>query len=203
MKLGIVCYPTVGGSGAVAAELGKQLAGRGHEVHVISYRLPFRFGDFHQNICFHEVDVSAYPLFDYPPHVLALAWLLDRYAPLWSLELPLLGILGRGITLLGLAMILWPVMQFLLAHTGLVPFSKATTLVTTGLYRLTRNPMYLGMVLILLGAALVFGSLGALLPLPLFVIIIQRRFILGEERFLEATFGNEYRAYRQRVRRWI
>jgi N-acetyl-alpha-D-glucosaminyl L-malate synthase BshA len=73
MKLGIVCYPTVGGSGAVAAELGKQLAGRGHEVHVISYKLPFRFGDFHRNICFHEVDVSSYPLFDYPPHVLALA----------------------------------------------------------------------------------------------------------------------------------
>jgi N-acetyl-alpha-D-glucosaminyl L-malate synthase BshA len=73
MKLGIVCYPTVGGSGAVAAELGKQLAGRGHEVHVISYRLPFRLGDFQQNICFHEVDVSAYPLFDYPPHDLALA----------------------------------------------------------------------------------------------------------------------------------
>ena len=73
MRLGIVCYPTVGGSGAVAAELGKQLAGRGHEVHVISYKLPFRFGDFHQNICFHEVDVSSYPLFDYPPHVLALA----------------------------------------------------------------------------------------------------------------------------------
>ena len=73
MKLGIVCYPTVGGSGAVAAELGKQMASRGHEVHVISYRLPFRFGDFQQNICFHEVDVSSYPLFEYPPHDLALA----------------------------------------------------------------------------------------------------------------------------------
>jgi len=73
MKLGIVCYPTVGGSGAVAAELGKHLASRGHEVHVISYRLPFRFGDFQQNICFHEVDVSSYPLFEYPPHDLALA----------------------------------------------------------------------------------------------------------------------------------
>ena len=73
MKLGIVCYPTVGGSGAVAAELGKQLASRGHEVHVISYRLPFRLGDFQQNICFHEVDVSSYPLFEFPPHDLALA----------------------------------------------------------------------------------------------------------------------------------
>ncbi|HUL76873.1 MAG TPA: N-acetyl-alpha-D-glucosaminyl L-malate synthase BshA, partial [Vicinamibacteria bacterium] len=73
MRLGIVCYPTVGGSGAVAAELGKQLARRGHDVHVISYRLPFRLGDFQQNICFHEVDVSTYPLFEYPPHDLALA----------------------------------------------------------------------------------------------------------------------------------
>ncbi|MCG6919452.1 MAG: N-acetyl-alpha-D-glucosaminyl L-malate synthase BshA [Acidobacteria bacterium] len=73
MRLGIVCYPTVGGSGAMAAELGKQMAGRGHEVHVISYRLPFRFGDFQQNICFHQVDVSSYPLFEFPPHDLALA----------------------------------------------------------------------------------------------------------------------------------
>ena len=73
MRIGIVCYPTVGGSGAVAAELGKQLARRGHDIHVISYRLPFRLGDFQQNICFHEVDVSSYPLFEYPPHDLALA----------------------------------------------------------------------------------------------------------------------------------
>ncbi len=73
MRIGIVCYPTVGGSGAVAAELGKQLARRGHDVHVISYRLPFRLGDFQHNICFHEVDVSSYPLFEFPPHDLALA----------------------------------------------------------------------------------------------------------------------------------
>jgi L-malate glycosyltransferase len=73
MNIGITCYPTVGGSGAVAAELGKQLALRGHEVHFVSYRLPFRLREFHQNIRFHEVDVSTYPLFEYPPHDLALA----------------------------------------------------------------------------------------------------------------------------------
>jgi N-acetyl-alpha-D-glucosaminyl L-malate synthase BshA len=73
MNIGITCYPTVGGSGAVAAELGKELARRGHEIHFISYRLPFRLGDFQKNICFHEVDVSSYPLFEYPPHDLALA----------------------------------------------------------------------------------------------------------------------------------
>jgi N-acetyl-alpha-D-glucosaminyl L-malate synthase BshA len=73
VRIGIVCYPTVGGSGAVAAELGKQLARRGHDIHVISYRLPFRLGELQQNICFHEVDISTYPLFEYPPHDLALA----------------------------------------------------------------------------------------------------------------------------------
>jgi len=73
VNIGITCYPTVGGSGAVAAELGKQLANRGHKVHFVSYRLPFRLGEFNQNIQFHEVDVASYPLFEYPPHDLALA----------------------------------------------------------------------------------------------------------------------------------
>ena len=87
MRIGIVCYPTVGGSGAVAAELGKQLARRGHDIHVISYRLPFRLGDFQQNICFHEVDVSSYPLFEYPPHDLALAVKMAEAAREHGLEL--------------------------------------------------------------------------------------------------------------------
>jgi N-acetyl-alpha-D-glucosaminyl L-malate synthase BshA len=87
VRLGIVCYPTVGGSGAVAAELGKQLARRGHEIHVISYRLPFRLGGFQQNICFHEVDVSSYPLFEYPPHELALAVKMAEAARDHGLEL--------------------------------------------------------------------------------------------------------------------
>lgn len=73
MRIGVTCYPTLGGSGAVAAELGKQLARRGHEVHFISYRLPFRLAGFQENIRFHEVDVSTYPLFEHPPHDLALA----------------------------------------------------------------------------------------------------------------------------------
>jgi N-acetyl-alpha-D-glucosaminyl L-malate synthase BshA len=73
MKIGITCYPTVGGSGAVAAELGKQLARRGHSVHFVSYRLPFRLDDFNENIRYHEVDLATYSLFEYPPHDLALA----------------------------------------------------------------------------------------------------------------------------------
>ena len=87
MKIGIACYPTVGGSGAVAAELGKQLARRGHDIHFVSYRLPFRLADFQENICFHEVDVSTYVLFEYPPYDLALAATLAEAAREHRLDL--------------------------------------------------------------------------------------------------------------------
>lgn len=73
MKIGIVCYPTYGGSGVVATELGKGLASRGHEVHFISYRQPARLDAFHENIFYKEVRFANYPLFDYPPYETALA----------------------------------------------------------------------------------------------------------------------------------
>lgn len=73
MKIGITCYPTYGGSGAVATELGIALAARGHEVHFISYAQPFRLPSFLPRVFFHEVDVGRYPLFEYPPYDLALA----------------------------------------------------------------------------------------------------------------------------------
>jgi N-acetyl-alpha-D-glucosaminyl L-malate synthase BshA len=72
MKIGIVCYPTYGGSGVVATELGKGLARKGHEVHFITYSEPVRLGSFSGNIFFHEVYVSEYPLFKYPPYELVL-----------------------------------------------------------------------------------------------------------------------------------
>ncbi len=73
VKIGITCYPTYGGSGAVATELGLALAARGHEVHFITYQQPFRLPSFVPRIYFHEVDVGRYPLFEYPPYDLALA----------------------------------------------------------------------------------------------------------------------------------
>ncbi|HEY9230413.1 MAG TPA: N-acetyl-alpha-D-glucosaminyl L-malate synthase BshA [Gemmatimonadaceae bacterium] len=73
MKIGITCYPTYGGSGAVATELGIALARRGHEIHFITYQQPFRLPAFSPRIYFHEVDVGRYPLFEYPPYDLALA----------------------------------------------------------------------------------------------------------------------------------
>lgn len=87
--------------------------------------------------------------------------------------------------------------------TPVVPFETSTSLVTGGWFRVTRNPMYLGLTLILLGVALIDGTLGAFLPLPVFVAILHFRFIRAEERFLEAIFGERYRSYRLQVRRWI
>ena len=73
MKIGIVCYPTFGGSGVVATELGKALADNGHQVHFVTYNQPARLDFFSENLFYHEVSVSKYPLFDYPPYELALA----------------------------------------------------------------------------------------------------------------------------------
>jgi N-acetyl-alpha-D-glucosaminyl L-malate synthase BshA len=73
MKIGIVCYPTYGGSGVIATELGKALAGKDHKVHFITYKQPFRLDSFHENIRFHEVNFTNYPLFEYPPYETALA----------------------------------------------------------------------------------------------------------------------------------
>jgi N-acetyl-alpha-D-glucosaminyl L-malate synthase BshA len=73
MKIGIVCYPTFGGSGVLATELGKALAQKGHQIHFISYQQPVRLNGFIPNIFYHEVQVPTYPLFDYPPYETALA----------------------------------------------------------------------------------------------------------------------------------
>lgn len=87
MKIGITCYPTYGGSGAVATELGIALAARGHEIHFITYRQPFRLPEFLPNVYFHEVDVGRYPLFEYPPYDLALAVRMHEAVMMHRLEI--------------------------------------------------------------------------------------------------------------------
>jgi N-acetyl-alpha-D-glucosaminyl L-malate synthase BshA len=87
MKIGITCYPTYGGSGVVATELGVELAERGHEIHFISYAQPIRLTELHHNIHYHEVDVSRYPLFEYPPYDLALATRMAEVSELYDLDL--------------------------------------------------------------------------------------------------------------------
>jgi N-acetyl-alpha-D-glucosaminyl L-malate synthase BshA len=87
MKIGITCYPTYGGSGVVATELGIELAARGHEIHFITYSPPFRLNGRQAHIHYHEVPVSNYPLFEYPPYDLALATRMAEVAEFYSLDL--------------------------------------------------------------------------------------------------------------------
>jgi N-acetyl-alpha-D-glucosaminyl L-malate synthase BshA len=87
MKVGIVCYPTHGGSGVIASELAISLAKKGHEIHIVSYAPPFRLRSFHPNIFFHEVEIASYPLFKYPPYALGLATKLVELVETYDLEL--------------------------------------------------------------------------------------------------------------------
>ena len=86
MKIGITCYPTYGGSGVVATELGKELASRGHDVHFISYAFPIRL-TMSERIFFHEVEVRTYPLFEYPPYDLVLATKMAEVITRYDLDI--------------------------------------------------------------------------------------------------------------------
>jgi L-malate glycosyltransferase len=87
MKIGITCYPTYGGSGVVGTELGMELADRGHDVHFITYSQPIRLSTGHPQIHYHEVEVSRYPLFEYPPYDLALATRMAEVAQIYDLDI--------------------------------------------------------------------------------------------------------------------
>lgn len=86
LKIGITCYPSLGGSGVVATELGKLLAEKGHEVHFITHSVPFRLGKFHKNIFYHEVEVNDYYVFKYPPYDLSLASKMAQVANMQKLD---------------------------------------------------------------------------------------------------------------------
>jgi protein-S-isoprenylcysteine O-methyltransferase Ste14 len=128
---------------------------------------------------------------------------LHRFAPIAAIVPSPLNLAGAALVAAGLALTLWAAGLFRIARTPVRPFEPSTALVTSGVYRLTRNPMYLGMVVVLLGAALLFGTLAAFVPVPLFLWQIQRKFVVPEEAFLEGIFGEPYLAYKGRVRRWI
>src|SRR5580700_7215288 len=87
MRIGITCYPTYGGSGIVATELGLELADRGHDIHFITYANPIRLDADNPRIHYHEVEVSNYPLFQYPPYCLALASRMAEVAEAYALDL--------------------------------------------------------------------------------------------------------------------
>jgi protein-S-isoprenylcysteine O-methyltransferase Ste14 len=123
--------------------------------------------------------------------------------PLKAILSPPLNYVGALFMMLGFASTLWAVSAFGKAGTPFKPFERSTALVTHGLYRITRNPMYLGMVIALTGVAIWLGTISPFLVILIFVWLIQRKFVQREEKFLEDLFGHEYLAYKARVRRWL
>ena len=146
----------------------------------------------------------------FPPPLVYLSGLALGYFAGRLLNFPGLGLrpearyfLGAIVTISGLAVNFAGAGLFLRRGTAIIPFKPASCLVTTGIYRWTRNPMYLGIGLIYAGIAILLNSTLALILLPLVLVIIQTRVIAREEAYLERAFGGEYLAYKDRVRRWI
>jgi protein-S-isoprenylcysteine O-methyltransferase Ste14 len=110
---------------------------------------------------------------------------------------------GIGPIVLGLVTGILGAREFRKARTNIRPFREAGTLVTTGPYRYTRNPMYLGLVLVLTGAWMLMGALSPLLGVATFIVTADRWYIRVEEEMLRQKFGSDFDAYRSRVRRWI
>jgi protein-S-isoprenylcysteine O-methyltransferase Ste14 len=112
-------------------------------------------------------------------------------------------LLGSAPLLLGILLNLCADAAFKRHGTTVKPFEPSSTLITTGVFRVSRHPMYLGMVLILLGIAVLMGSVTPLLAVMAFAVLMDRRFIRIEERMLARQFGTAWQAYKQRVRRWL
>lgn len=143
---------------------------------------------------------------DLPPVWLALlaaaGWALQRALPL-PVATPGVQIAGQTLVFLGLALAAWSALSFFRRRTSIIPGRTASALVADGPYRLSRNPIYLADLVILLGFGLVIGSLWPVLLTPLLAWILLRRFILPEEAMLKRAFPEDFAAWSARVRRWI
>lgn len=135
----------------------------------------------------------------------AMMWLVFFTAPAYQFTLPSRHALGSILLFIGAGIALSGVLSFARAKTSVNPLNPdaATSLVKTGIYRFTRNPMYLGFLIGLLGWAIYLGSALALLLLPVYVLYMNRFQILPEERALSARFGKIFSDYAGKVRRWL
>jgi protein-S-isoprenylcysteine O-methyltransferase Ste14 len=143
----------------------------------------------------------------YPPVWLVLGFVviftLDEFYPGPRFTGSWGQLIGGLIIVMGLGLLLIAAGLFKRAGTDLVPFKNVSALVSTGIYRYTRNPMYLGMAAVLLGTAITVGAATTLAVPLLFMVIIQFRFILPEEEMLRGLFPEDFPQYCSRVRRWI
>ena len=145
-----------------------------------------------------------------PPPIITLLvftgmYVLSRFVPLGRIDLPALTYVGFLLMAAGIAIDLIGAIQFRRARTTINPLKpqNSTAIVKTGLYRISRNPMYLGMLIVLTGVAFILKTVVAFLLLPLFVLQINRLQIIPEETILAKKFPVEYPDYKKSVRRWL
>ena len=134
---------------------------------------------------------------------LASMVLLQFFIPVYQLAPYPWNVAGIIPLALGMALNIVADRAFKITGTTVNPFEVSTTLITSGAFRFSRNPMYLGMVMILTGVAFLLGSLSTFIIIPIFAITIDRVFITTEEKMLDERFGNKWRQYKANVRRWI
>jgi len=142
----------------------------------------------------------------YPPFLTLFGLIsqtfLDAYLPVvQAIVFPLWT--GSVVVVLGLSIIVYTISLFKRQQTDVMPDGNPSILITHGIYKITRNPIYLGMTLILLGSAFLFGTLSTFFIPPLFMATVDLIWIRFEERNLESIFGNRYTTYKESVRKWI
>ena len=142
-----------------------------------------------------------------PPVYLFLSILvmliLHYYLPVYEVILVPYSYIGIVIIAIGITAIVWHAAYFKKYDTPIRPFEESTFLIKDGLYLYTRNPIYLGMVIILFGGAIMLGSLTPIFVVPVFFLLINDNFVVREEEFLADKFGKSYIEYKKSVRRWI
>ena len=143
----------------------------------------------------------------YPPLMVLVGLIIQGtiafMAPLEPMLVPLWQYIGVGLMLSAFALIIFLARGFSKNETTILPDGEPSQLMQSGLFSVSRNPIYLAMALLLTGSGLAFGHLLALLVVPVFIVLVQQIWIVKEEENLEAAFGQHYRNYKLRVRRWL
>ena len=143
----------------------------------------------------------------HPPILLvihiAVAWLLGRVVVLPGTVSPIFSNIGLVLAGIGFLLGLLAFYAFVKARTTLDPHGSVTSVVSTGIYRFTRNPIYLGMVCMLIGFPLTFGNVFGIILVPIFMFLTNKLVIEHEEAYLEKKFKEQYTGYKSRVRRWL
>ncbi|HEY3120321.1 MAG TPA: isoprenylcysteine carboxylmethyltransferase family protein [Vicinamibacteria bacterium] len=134
---------------------------------------------------------------------LGAGWLLTPLLPPHPFPPLVVSVASGVLGVAGGALIVWAMATFRRARTSVDPRKPATTVVSDGPYRFTRNPIYLSLALLTAALSLHMNLLGPLLVLPVVLVVVDRAVIAREERYLERKFGEEYRSYKSRVRRWL